>query len=403
MNLNNLKIGQRLALGFGALLALTALMFGAAFVLLISNAQSSKAADEYDRRASLAAQWTAHTELNVTRTLAIAKATGMPQVEAHFGPLMKETSAKISEIQKELETAITSEKGKALMAEVGEKRKVYLDLRKELMALVKNADPLAAETLLNAKVMPASQAYLGAMRNLLSLENELSDKQAQEVVDGLARGKLILGVLLLAALCHDLGKPATTATAADGRIRSLGHAQAGLEVLVAVVGVVGVVGAIVVAHGRGSWNDSARRAATGAGRHKLPAPEPPPTGRAASTTNRPHGESESMSFLISDAYAQAAPAGAASDPIMQFLPLVVIMVAFYFILLRPQQKRQKEHKSMIEALKKGDEVVTGGGVLGRIVEVGDNFVSLEVADKVEIKVQKAAVSSLLPKGTVKGL
>ncbi|HNK31300.1 MAG TPA: preprotein translocase subunit YajC [Plasticicumulans sp.] len=110
-----------------------------------------------------------------------------------------------------------------------------------------------------------------------------------------------------------------------------------------------------------------------------------------------------MSFLISDAYAQAAPAGAASDPIMQFLPLVVIMVAFYFILLRPQMKRQKEHKSMIEALKKGDEVVTGGGVLGRIVEVGDNFVSLEVADKVEIKVQKAAVSSLLPKGTVKGL
>ncbi|HND99551.1 MAG: preprotein translocase subunit YajC [Proteobacteria bacterium] len=110
-----------------------------------------------------------------------------------------------------------------------------------------------------------------------------------------------------------------------------------------------------------------------------------------------------MSFLISDAYAQAAPAGAASDPIMQFLPLVVIMVAFYFILLRPQQKRQKEHKTMIEALKKGDEVVTGGGVLGRIVEVGDNFVSLEVADKVEIKVQKAAVSSLLPKGTVKGL
>ncbi len=110
-----------------------------------------------------------------------------------------------------------------------------------------------------------------------------------------------------------------------------------------------------------------------------------------------------MSFLISDAYAQAAPAGAASDPIMQFLPLVVIMVAFYFILLRPQQKRQKEHKAMIDALKKGDEVVTGGGVLGRIVEVGDNFVSLEVADKVEIKVQKAAVSSLLPKGTVKGL
>lgn len=110
-----------------------------------------------------------------------------------------------------------------------------------------------------------------------------------------------------------------------------------------------------------------------------------------------------MSFLMSDAYAQAAPGGAAGDPIMQFLPLIVIMVAFYFILLRPQQKRQKEHKTMIEALKKGDEVVTGGGVLGRIVEVGDNFVSIEVADNVVIKVQKAAVSSLMPKGTLKGL
>ena len=76
MNLNNLKIGQRLALAFGALLALTALMFAAAFMLLISNAQSSNAAGEHARRASLAAQWTAHTELNVTRTLAIAKATG---------------------------------------------------------------------------------------------------------------------------------------------------------------------------------------------------------------------------------------------------------------------------------------------------------------------------------------
>ncbi|MBP6025937.1 MAG: HAMP domain-containing protein [Piscinibacter sp.] len=200
MNLNNLKIGQRLALGFGALLALMALMFGAAFMQLVSNADSGKAAEEYDHRATAVAQWTAHTELNITRTLAIAKATGMPQVEAHFGPLMKETSAKISEIQKELETTITSEKGKALMAEVGEKRKVYIDLHKELMALVKNADPLAAESLLNAKVLPAAQSYLGAMNDVLKHENELAAKQAQEVADGLARGKIILGTLLVAAL-----------------------------------------------------------------------------------------------------------------------------------------------------------------------------------------------------------
>lgn len=109
-----------------------------------------------------------------------------------------------------------------------------------------------------------------------------------------------------------------------------------------------------------------------------------------------------MSFLISDAYAQAA-GGAATDPVMQFLPLIVIMVAFYFILLRPQQKRQKEHKAMVEALKKGDEIVTGSGLLGRIVEIGENFVAVEVADNVQVKVQKAAIGSLMPKGTYKSL
>jgi len=200
MNLNNFKIGQRLALGFGALLALTAVMFAAAFTQLLANAEHSRTADEYSRRAGLAAQWTAYTELNVTRTLAIAKATGMPQVEAHFGPLMKETSAKISEIQKDLEASITSERGKALMAEVGEKRKAYLDLRKELMGLVKNADPIAAEALLGAKVLPASQSYLASMKAVLDLENELAAGHSQKVIDGLARGKLILAVLLVAAL-----------------------------------------------------------------------------------------------------------------------------------------------------------------------------------------------------------
>ena len=112
MNLNNLKIGQRLALGFGALLALTALMFAAAFMQLISTPRAARRPSEHDRHAALVAQWTAHTELNITRTLAIAKATGLPQVEAHFGPLMKETSAKISEIQKELEVAVTSERAR---------------------------------------------------------------------------------------------------------------------------------------------------------------------------------------------------------------------------------------------------------------------------------------------------
>ncbi len=107
-----------------------------------------------------------------------------------------------------------------------------------------------------------------------------------------------------------------------------------------------------------------------------------------------------MSFFISDALAAAAPAQQA-DPVMQFLPLLLIFVVFYFLLIRPQSKRAKEQKAMIEALSKGDEVVTNGGLLGRITQVDENFVTLKVADNVEVKVQRQAIANLMPKGTTK--
>jgi len=106
-----------------------------------------------------------------------------------------------------------------------------------------------------------------------------------------------------------------------------------------------------------------------------------------------------MSFFISDALA-AAPAQQ-PDPIMQFLPLLLIFVVFYFLLIRPQTKRAKEHKAMVGALAKGDEVVTNGGVLGRITQVDENFVTLKIADNVEVKVQRQAIANLMPKGTAK--
>jgi preprotein translocase subunit YajC len=109
-----------------------------------------------------------------------------------------------------------------------------------------------------------------------------------------------------------------------------------------------------------------------------------------------------MSFLISDALA-AAPQQGQADPLMSFLPLVVIFVVFYFLLIRPQTKKAKEHKQMVEALGKGDEVVTNGGLLGRISRVGDNFIELEVTDQVTVKVQRQAISNVMPKGTIKGL
>lgn len=109
-----------------------------------------------------------------------------------------------------------------------------------------------------------------------------------------------------------------------------------------------------------------------------------------------------MNFFISDALAQGGQTAAQqANPLMTFLPLIVIFVVFYFLLIRPQSRRAKEHKKMVENLAKGDEVVTNGGVLGRIIDVGDNFVAVEVAENVRIKVQRQSVATVMPKGTIK--
>ncbi len=105
-------------------------------------------------------------------------------------------------------------------------------------------------------------------------------------------------------------------------------------------------------------------------------------------------------MLISNAYAQAAPASQGFD-LFQMLPLVLMFVLLYFLMIRPQSKRAKEHKAMLAGLQKGDEVVTAGGTLGKVARVGDNFVSVEIAPNVEIQVQRSSISTLLPKGTIK--
>jgi len=88
---------------------------------------------------------------------------------------------------------------------------------------------------------------------------------------------------------------------------------------------------------------------------------------------------------------------------MQFMPIILMFVVLYFLMIRPQMKRAKEHKALLEALTKGDEVVTGGGIAGRVTRVSENFITLEVANAVEIQVQKQAVTLVLPKGTLKAL
>ncbi len=107
-------------------------------------------------------------------------------------------------------------------------------------------------------------------------------------------------------------------------------------------------------------------------------------------------------MLIGNAYAQAAPAPAGGGMEMTIM-MVLIFVVFYFLMIRPQVKRAKEHKKMIEALQKGDEVITAGGTVGRVIKVGDTYVTVEIADNVNILVQKPAVQTLLPKGTMKSI
>lgn len=110
-----------------------------------------------------------------------------------------------------------------------------------------------------------------------------------------------------------------------------------------------------------------------------------------------------MDFFIASANAQAAAGGAAAapNPIMSFLPLVILFGVFYFMLIRPQMKRAKEQRAMVAALNKGDEVLTNGGLLGRIDDISEQFVSLEIASGVVVKMRRDAVSAVLPKGTLK--
>lgn len=110
-------------------------------------------------------------------------------------------------------------------------------------------------------------------------------------------------------------------------------------------------------------------------------------------------------MFISSAFAQTAPAAAAGgdmqSSLMSMLPLLLMFVVLYFVMIRPQMKKQKEHKAMIDALAKGDEIITAGGILGKVSKLGDSFLSIELASGVEVQMQRSAVVQVLPKGTIK--
>ena len=108
-------------------------------------------------------------------------------------------------------------------------------------------------------------------------------------------------------------------------------------------------------------------------------------------------------MFISNAYAEAAAPAPQGAGLMDFLPLIVLVAVFYFFILRPQSKRAKEHKAMIEALQRGDEVLTAGGEVGRVTKVSEQYLGVEIAENVEVTVQKASITAVLPKGTIKSI
>ena len=111
-----------------------------------------------------------------------------------------------------------------------------------------------------------------------------------------------------------------------------------------------------------------------------------------------------MSFFISDAIADAgAAASQTADPLASLILPIGLVVLFYFFLIRPQSKRQKEHKRLVNELQKGEEILTSGGILGKVTNIKDDFITLEIAKDVSLRIQKSAVQPIMPKGTIKEL
>jgi methyl-accepting chemotaxis protein len=200
MNLNNLKMGTRLALGFGGVLALMLVIVAIAVVRLVQTEGDMEATLAMERQAGTVDVWMHKTQLNIDRRIAIAKAAGMPEIEAYFMPLSDKTVAEIDELFKVLEKGIADEKGKAMMAVIAEKRVAYQTVRNQMHALLKQADQPAAEALLKDKVLPASVVYLNALADLQRHERKLAAARADEVHSSMQTAKVVLASLLAASL-----------------------------------------------------------------------------------------------------------------------------------------------------------------------------------------------------------
>jgi methyl-accepting chemotaxis protein len=204
MKFMNLRIRYRLAVGFGAVLALLVAVVATAVVRLNAAERTQAAIVEMESRAAATLEWSSHTNLNVNRVLALAKSDNNPAVDAYFKPMIAQTSARISELQSYLKDSISSDKGKSLLAEIGDRRQAYVDIRKGYFKKLADGDPSAPEMLTGA-LMPAAEQYVGAMNTLLDYQRDLV-QQASSAATAESRNGLILlmsmgaAALLLGAL-----------------------------------------------------------------------------------------------------------------------------------------------------------------------------------------------------------
>ncbi|MBH1986627.1 MAG: HAMP domain-containing protein [Burkholderiales bacterium] len=202
MRLNDMKLGARLGLGFGVVLLLAALIALVGWLRLADTLGGIGRSHDAMARATTAQRWESLTLLNVNRTLAIAKSDGHPEVKAHFAPMIKETSAEISQLQKSLETAIASDKERAQFQDIADKRKVYVGSRDAIFGLLEIDDPGAKEAL-NDQLMPAAGRYLDAIHAFQLHQRELADLVEQDTTERAEQARIIL--MLLGAVCLIIG------------------------------------------------------------------------------------------------------------------------------------------------------------------------------------------------------
>ena len=201
--MKNLKIGKRLAMGFGLVLALMLMMTALALFGLQTAKEDQNRLVEMEERVAHASEWLASTRLNVNRVLALAKSGNNPEVDAYFKPLIAQTTERINALQKELEAAIESEKGKAMLADIASQRKAYIEARKKYFDTLAAADP-AAEEMLGKSLLPAAERYMAAMDELVKYQDALVKEAVTHAAEDINREMLQISVIALIALVGGL-------------------------------------------------------------------------------------------------------------------------------------------------------------------------------------------------------